>query len=77
MRGRGPGWQGSDADEMDDAGLGCHAKGTLTVRGSATGRDFRHLIAGGDRQGPSLGADGLGVGHHGGQVKRRGPGRFR
>ena len=41
MRDRGSGRQGSDADAMDDAGLGCHAKGELTVRGSGTGRDFQ------------------------------------
>ena len=32
MTDRGPGRQGSDADAMDDPGLGCHAKGALLAR---------------------------------------------
>ena len=41
MRGQGTGWRGPDADEMDDVGRGCRAKGMLMTRGSGIGSDFQ------------------------------------
>ena len=41
MRGQGAGWRGPDADEMDDVGRGCRAKGILTTPGSGIGSDFQ------------------------------------
>ena len=41
MKGQGTGWRGPDADEMDDAGCGRHARGMLTARGSGVGSDHQ------------------------------------
>ena len=41
MRGQETGWRGPDADEMDDAECGCHARGILTACGSGAGSDFQ------------------------------------
>ena len=41
MRDQGSGWRGPDADEMEDMGGGCRAKGMLTARGSGAGSDFQ------------------------------------
>ena len=54
MRAQGSDWRGPDADEMDDVGRGNHAKGMLTARGCGAGSEFRHQLAGGDRQEFSL-----------------------
>ncbi len=41
MEDQGSGWRGPDADEMDDAGRRCRARGMLTARGSGAGSDFQ------------------------------------
>ena len=55
MRDQGTGWRGPDADAMDDAGRGWHAKGMLAACVVAARERFLAQFAVRDRQGASLG----------------------
>ena len=65
-------WRGPDADEMDDAECGCHAKGMLTAGGSGVGSDFQRRPQAVTVRGPAWALIDQAWGVHGGQVKRRG-----